>query len=411
MKLSEARSVHVSCVYKLVFPNGKCYVGQTKDLGDRVKLYESKCRGSLAIEKLSGVDEAIKEFGIENVVIEVLCELKMSNHSDLLVCLSILEIKYIRDLKTLVPDGYNHGVGGEVLGMPIEFFGALSGVDLPNYQGSKPVLRYSLDGEFVEEYPSIEKCAYALGVDSKDVSNMLASSCRVFRGRHILMYKRYGEVPPCVEPYKPEYIERTKVVTNVKYKDVYRERVIIKPGNPILKYNMDGEYCGTYESCVDAALSIGRNGVTKGGIHRGYLFLEHDGGEIEQNIGKISKKEERCPLYSEFLVKHRGYLSRRAADVNLNGEAFGFEYDRGHEWESLINDFLVGQYTLNGELVAIHEGIRGASRATGINYANIWANVMGRTKKSNGYRWSKCDENGVPLKMNRVESGHSGGGR
>lgn len=398
MRLLEAKSLSRACIYKLVFPDGKCYVGQTKCLGDRVRLYENlQCNG--LADGNGGADRAISEFGIENVDIEVLCYVDISNRSDLLISLSVLEIKYIKSEGTLVPNGYNTGVVGEVLGLPAEFYTALSGVDVHTTNGSKSVLHYDLGGNFVAEYESVERCAYDLGVPSKDVSDFLNSSRRVFRGEYMLMFKRYGEVPANIAPYEPKLLGKT--VTNIEYKDVvkYRERVVVKPNDPILKYNLDGEYCGTYESLTDAAMSIGRNNISKGGIHRGYIFLEHDGGDIEQNIGKIGKCEPRCSKYTEFLESHNRHMEEIE---ERRKNAFGdnvcyFEDERSHEWGTLINDFKVGQYSLKGELIAIHEGVRGASRNTGINYANIWACVMGRTKKCQGYRWKRCDESGTPL--------------
>jgi hypothetical protein len=40
---------------------------------------------------------ALREFGIENVGIEVLTSVSSRSESDIELCLSILEIKYIRD--------------------------------------------------------------------------------------------------------------------------------------------------------------------------------------------------------------------------------------------------------------------------------------------------------------------------
>lgn len=39
MKFEEANKLKCACVYKLTYPDGKCYIGQTKCLGNRVRLY------------------------------------------------------------------------------------------------------------------------------------------------------------------------------------------------------------------------------------------------------------------------------------------------------------------------------------------------------------------------------------
>ena len=59
MKITECAKSHKACVYCLVFPDGKRYVGKTRDLGDRVKIYLKYATDGVAAE--------IKRFGIENV--------------------------------------------------------------------------------------------------------------------------------------------------------------------------------------------------------------------------------------------------------------------------------------------------------------------------------------------------------
>lgn len=406
MNILDFKSERIACVYKLTFPDGKCYIGQTRCLRDRVRLYEGVQYRSLG-DSGTGVDAVIARFGIENVELEVLCRVSIDNREDLLVTLGILEIKHIRDAGSLVPNGYNSGVGGEVLGLPSEFFECLSGVSLSGGSSSKAVLCYALDGSFVEEYSSIERCAYAFGVDSGEVSSALSSGRQVFRGEYMLRYKKYSVVPERILPYESKRVD--KVVTNVIYEDVvkYRDRVCVTPDNPILKYNLSGEYCGTYDSLVDAAVSVGLNSVTRGGVHRGYLFLEYDSGDIEQNIGRIRRSEPRKALYSEYLSLKREldrtYMEREIAmeSARAEGADFALEDRSYHKWCSLKNDFKVGQYKLSGELFAVYDSIRDASESTGVNYANIWANVFGRTKKCAGFRWRACDDNGEIIKIEK----------
>ena len=69
-----------NCVYRLVFPDGKCYVGKTKDLRERVRLYEHKMKES---DDSSRVVCALREFGIENVGVEVLTSVSSRSESDI----------------------------------------------------------------------------------------------------------------------------------------------------------------------------------------------------------------------------------------------------------------------------------------------------------------------------------------
>lgn len=106
MKFSEAKKILSPCVYKLTFPDGKMYVGKTKCLKDRVHLYSNKEHSTCK------VDAAISKFGIDNVDVEIVCKVDGIKKSDLELVLSVLEIKYIRDIDTIYPKGYNVSSGG-----------------------------------------------------------------------------------------------------------------------------------------------------------------------------------------------------------------------------------------------------------------------------------------------------------
>ena len=74
MKITECAKSHKACVYCLVFPDGKRYVGKTRDLGDRVKIYLKYATDGVAAE--------IKRFGIENVDIEILFSIAGQRRDD-----------------------------------------------------------------------------------------------------------------------------------------------------------------------------------------------------------------------------------------------------------------------------------------------------------------------------------------
>ena len=117
MKLSEVKE-NSACIYKLTFPDGKSYVGQTKDLCDRVKLYIRNYEQG----KQTGVHRIISEFGLDEIEIEVLCRIVNLPEVEERLCLNILEIHYIKELGTLSPNGYNTSYGGEIFGIQPELF-------------------------------------------------------------------------------------------------------------------------------------------------------------------------------------------------------------------------------------------------------------------------------------------------
>lgn len=372
MKFEDAKKKSCACVYRLNFPDGKCYVGQTKNLSDRMCLY---LRNIADTSKSSKVIEALRNFGTENISVDILSEPKNLSDKDKVLVLSILEIKYIRENDSIYPNGYNISMGGELLGIPIDCI--TTSISKSSYSGGyKPVLVYDLDGNFIEEFESIEKCAYNYGVDASLVSSNMDKYRSAFCGKYMLRQKKYGKVPQKIIPFKRDIVE--KKIVNKIYEDkvVYRERIVSAPRNSILKYNEEGDFCGEYETITDAALSIGRSYVIKGVLTKGYIFFEHDGGEIKQNIGKIEKKTKRLPKYSDAI--------KSISDESFNTQRSG--------WSQLINDFKVGQYTREGELLNVYDNIKTASYETGIAYSAIWACVFGRTRTARGFIWRKYEE-------------------
>ena len=53
--------------------------------------------------------------------------------------------------------------------------------------------------------------------------------------------------------------------------------------------------------------------------------------------------------------------------------------------------YAVNQFKLNGEFVAQYESLRDAADITGIRYSSIYACVMGKMKKAEGYIWRKAE--------------------
>lgn len=372
MEFYEANKKNCACIYRFTFPDGKCYVGRTKNLAKRIELYKKNLNGEC---KSSKVIDALREFGVSKVNVEILSEPKNLSDGDKDLVLSILELKYIRLNNCIYPNGYNVSVGGELLGIPYDCISTDLSVT-PYSGGHKPVLVYDVDGNFIQEFDSIEKCAYNYGVDTQVVSSNLDKRRGLFCGKYMIRQKKYGKIPEKIAPFEREIVE--KRIVNKIYEDkvVYRERVVSAPKNPILKYNEDGEFCGEYETMYDAAMSIGRSNVKKGVLTSGYIFFEHDGGEIRQNIGKIEKKTKRFPKYSDALDG--------ISDESFNVQSKG--------WSTLINDFKVAKYDLSGNLLEIYDSIKHASYETGIPYSGIWACVFGRIKKSAGFIWRKYNE-------------------
>lgn len=387
MTIEEAKKKSISCVYCLTFPDGKKYVGKTKDLSSRIGLYE---RFESSSNVLGG---AIKEFGLDSVDVSVLTELKCNDKECLELALSILEIKFIRDLDTLVPNGLNVSIGGECLGVPPEYITTNSDVINAYNNGAKVVLCYDLNGDYVVDYPSVAQCAYDNGVEEKTIRHYIGKM-KPFADKWYLRYKRYDYIPNKIEVPVWEVRER------VKYKDVIEERVVIREKRiatyvPALKYDMNGNFCGEFSNKSDACRTF-LNGTHCGwGEYKnGYILFKKVCDDYPKKIedytvlGKKQLKEFYVPAYE---LEDKTMIMRSQNNPNplcVNGK-----------YTNINNTFPVAQYTLDGKLVKIYPNMRDAASETGVAYSGIWACVKGTAKKSRGYVWRRADEdNPVELK-------------
>lgn len=421
MRLEEAKSKHFACVYCLEFPNGKKYVGKTKDLGKRIGIYERFCGSST-------LNEAISEFGLDSIDVSVIREVKCDDKIDLELCLSILEVKYIRDLNTLVPNGYNVSIGGECLGIPIECITTDSDVVRRYNNGAKAVLLYDLDGNYVMEYESIAKMAYDMASDEEIIRPVL-NTWKIFHGKYYLRTKRYDYAPLHIDVappkvrenivYKDVIVERERI----KYKDVvirneiqkFVERKVIKKPH-VLRYDMNGDFCGEYDSLKDACLSFtsSSSGISCGVYRKGYILFKKESDDFPTKIEPytiLSKKvtgdyyrpadelEDRAPqmrVDKDCSTKRRVGRPRKTISCEDGNDKLNVD----GRYTNINLDYPICQYTLDGEFVRKYDSIRDAAYYTGFNYPNIWACVIGRTKKSHGYLWRKeCDEMDVKTKV------------
>ena len=372
MKFNECRSKHFACVYCLEFPNGMKYVGKTHDLSDRVSVYE-RFGGS------SRVGDAIKEFGIGSVDIRVLARLDGLNRVDSELCLSILEIKYIRELDTIYPNGLNVSLGGELLGVPIEYLTTDANTIKSLMSGNKILLEYDVDGNFVSEYPSIARFAYEKGYSENSVRDAV-DKMRAFKGKHILRTKRYDYIPDKIEVDEVKIIERVKYETRVEERVVQRDRTLLMV--PVIVYDLNGDFVGEYESNSAAcrALYVSGHNMPLGIYKNGYIAFKKVSDDYPK---KVESFEEM-----RYKVTREEYVPVAELDDKPIAPSTG---GKGKH-EKLRHVFAVNQYKLNGEFVAQHRSIRDASDSSNIPYCQIYNCVMGNTSRAKGYIWKCADE-------------------
>lgn len=378
MKIKECLNRHDSCVYCLVFPDGKYYVGKTLDLGKRMSLYVGEIG-----EDSGGVRRVIDSFGADSVDVRILFSMSGQKKDDKDICLSLMEIKYIREFGCVQPNGYNISLGGEILGIPIEYLTTDSALIRAYRSSCKVVLEYDIDGVFVREYESISRCAYEKGVSENDIRSALNRNSP-FRGLCYFRQKRYGFTPEKIDVAKQVVREKVKVVhrTVVEDKIVTRFRCL----NPVVVYDVKGDFVGEYESLSSAGRSLlGGRSLSMGCYISGYIAYKKTSDDYPK---KIEPKEEMYGYATSDEYKPTNELEYTPR-MRDNGSMRLFS-----KHSKLKLSFPVNQFKLNGEFVVQYKSIRDASDATGIPYSQIYACVMGKTRRCQGYIWQKADVEG-----------------
>lgn len=362
------------CVYCLEFPNGMKYVGKTRNLGDRLRIYLRNVD-----EGVSGkVCDAIREFGWDLVKLDVLVCINGLDKVDTELCLGILEIKYIREMDCIFPKGYNVSLGGEVLRIPPEYITTDSEAIKAFNGGSKALLVYNENGDFVEEYESIARFAYDKGFD-EDTVRSVVDKARAFMGKYILRTKKYG--------YAPNKIDTSgiKIVERKRYKTIVEEKVVLKERYkqvevPALAYDMNGDFVGEYESRAEAGRMLTGSRMPWGQYIKGYILFKKTSDDYPKKIEDYLTLKNKALDEVYKPVEQLGDLPKLAKPK------------RG--CYKLKNDRPVNQFTLDGEFVAQYPTLRGAAAAQeGISYSQIYACIKGTTKRGGNFIWQWADEN------------------
>lgn len=370
MKFTDCLNRTDKCIYCLDFPNGKSYVGKTSNLGNRIRLY---LRNIESDGKSNKVVEAIKEFGVDDISIRILASVNIFDKTDLELCLSIMEIRYIRDLDTLYPNGYNVSLGGEALRIPPEHITTNSDAIKAFKIGSKSVLVYDLNGNFISEYDSLARMDYELGLCCKDYSAYLDKK-KAICDKYYIRTKRYDMIPKKIEVPVWEFKER------VKYKDVIKEREVIRECVtkliPALAYDINGDFVGEYESRSEASRCLtGIQRMEWGKYYRGYILFKKTSEDYPKKIesmlelkGKVINPEYTpvCELSDLPVLKRTNVLK---------------------------NDFPIHQFTLDGTFVATYPSLRNAAECMRgeLSYSQIYACVKGKTRRAGQYIWQKAE--------------------
>ena len=171
-------------IYKLLFPNGKVYIGQSKNIINRIKSY-------IGLYKKDNrfVIRAIKKHSIENVLFSVL-ELCTQDQ------LNEREIYYISLFDSSNKDlGYNLTEGGK--------FNFRITPEITEHKimssSKKKVACYNLQGILVKVYDSFKEAEKELNIPNSDISR--CAKCKNIRQRNSYMFSK--DLEDRLEPYNP----------------------------------------------------------------------------------------------------------------------------------------------------------------------------------------------------------------
>lgn len=383
MKFEDSKRKHVSCIYCLTFPNGKKYIGKTIDLGERMDLYESISNGLLRKRSNGKVGEAVIEFGISNVDVSILSLVTCANKVDLELCLSIMEIRYIRELNTIYPNGYNVSFGGEVLGIPIEHITTDKDA-IANYTiGNRVILEYDFQGNFVREYVSLARFCYESGFDEDMVKRYL-NKRKAIGGKCFIRDKRYNFIPKKIDVGEYEVKDRVKYKNVIETRTIVREREYLESKIPVIAYDYNGDFIGVYESKSEACRKLfnGKSSFPLGVYYKGFILFKKTNDDYPKKIESkdLLDKKQLCEYYKPVCELEDKPKLDDEVIMTVNRHS------------KLNLDFPINQFNLNGEFVAQYKSIRDASADTGIQYSLIYNCVVGATKKSKGYIWQKAKQ-------------------
>lgn len=101
-------------IYKAISPSGRCYIGQTINLKNRINQHKNNAFNEHSKEFNHKFHKAIRKYGFYNIIWEILVD-------EVPICLlDDLEIEYIKQFNSF-NDGYNLTLGGNAINRNLKF--------------------------------------------------------------------------------------------------------------------------------------------------------------------------------------------------------------------------------------------------------------------------------------------------
>lgn len=292
--------------------NSKRYIGIT----NQRPLYRWRTDGSGYKHQIFG--RAINKYGWENFDHELLA-VDVSKEE---AC--ELEQKYIQEYQTTNPKyGYNISKGGD---------SGTAGVY--NKGCSRPIYQYDLEGNYINEWPSMDEVERQLGIVASNIGACSTGKTHSSGGFQ-WSRKKVANIGPV----------RRSLLLDERYGD----------GCNIFRYDgLDGKFIYKYSSILDAAISVKENG--------------HDLAGIKCHISQCLNGTQFSAYGSRWFFEYQGeFASVERPPKRLR---------------------TVFQYTLNGEYVQCYKTPTEAAKAIGGDNMKIGACCNGKRGSASGFMWS-----------------------
>lgn len=267
-------------IYKILFPNNKVYIGQTKNVVARIRNYLNEGRDDRFVTR------AIKKYCQDNVIFSVV---ETCNQSDL----NDREAYYITTFKSNDKMyGYNLTVGGNY---GFKITPEITEKKIAGNTSKKKVGCYDLTGKLIQVYESLSAAERALNIPVQDIIRCCKS--KNARKRDVYMFSK--DLEESLPLYKPLEAD------NKKYCYVFDKNGVLLSEHESISdagraYNISPRFANTY--------------IRKGSLISGQFYLSYS-TNFKLPISK------RLKLINVFDV-----LSNTKVDSVFGLKACGFKY-------------------------------------------------------------------------------------
>jgi hypothetical protein len=275
-----------------------------------------------------------------------------------------------------------------------------------------PILQYSLLGDFLREYDSLNSASEKVGIVPNAIGQNLNNFTKSAGGFQWLF--KTENYPKRIDPY-----------------------IIDNNGLPIAQYNLEGKLIQKFESLLDAERKTNhsegsiRASMNRGSILKGtsYFFIQFNKNQLipfEVEPFKFPVHGFSIPVVqlsadgecyinefpsvthaAIFLNKNTGHIS--SACKGIRETAYGYKWQYLNEFDKKIpkckieevkikqHSKEVAQYDLDGKFIRIFKSASEAARITKDSQSNISSVALGKRNYSGKYQYAYLKNGQIPI--------------